>query len=272
MTEPTVSALIIAKNEAAQLPGCLDALMWADEIIVVVDAASGDETEAIARARGCRVVLRAFDGFANQRNSALAMATGDWVLAVDADERVTPRLAAEIRTRLRAADGACEAFRVPIRSRVFGRAFRFSGTQHDLPVRLFQRTSGRWTGAVHETVEFQGRLGTLRGHMTHETHETLREFLDKLNHYTELEARELAALGHRGRAFDLTLRPLWTFCRLYFGKLGFLDGRGGFLFCALSAVSTAVRNEKLREYSEAVTRLPEHARPAAALRAARSAS
>lgn len=252
MHSPRISALIVARDEAANLPGCLDSLAWVDEIVVVVDARSTDATEAIARARADRVSVREFDTFSNQRNAALALARGDWVLAIDADERVTPELAREIRARLNARDPDTSGFRLPIRSVVFGRPFRFSGTQCDRPLRLFRGESGHWAGTVHETVALLGGVETCSGHLTHRTHETLHEFLKKLNHYTDLEARGLWLSGKLPRPFDLTLRPLWTFARLYIARQGFRDGVEGFLFCALSAVSVAVRNWKLREFCRRV--------------------
>jgi glycosyltransferase involved in cell wall biosynthesis len=247
MDRPSISALIVAKDEAEQLPGCLDSLSWVDETVVVVDAASHDATEAIARARGCVVLVREFDGFAAQRNAALDTAAGDWVLAVDADERVTPALAEEIRSRVREGSEEFAGYRVPIRSVVLGRPFRYSGTQLDRPIRLFRPACGRWRGDVHETVVLTGAVGALRAALTHQTHESMSEFLQKLNYYTDLEAGMLWRRGARPRRFDLTLRPLWVFVKLYVFRRGFMDGLEGFFFCALSAVSAAVRGWKLRE-------------------------
>ena len=140
MTRPTLTAAVITLNEAKKLPGLLGRLDWVDQI-VVVDGGSTDDTVEIARSFGCAVHHRPFDAFARQRNHALGLAAGDWVLSVDADERPTPRLAAEIRRRI----GRCRqnGFRVPIRSTIFGRPLRWSGTQHDLPVRLVRRGSAR---------------------------------------------------------------------------------------------------------------------------------
>jgi glycosyltransferase involved in cell wall biosynthesis len=249
MDEPRISALVVAKNEEAQLPGCLDSLRWVDEVVVVVDASSSDATEEIAQSRGHRVIVRSFDGFAAQRNAGLSLATGDWVLAIDADERVTEELAKEIRERVSRASAGVEGFRIPIRSTLFGRSFRYSGTQLDLPLRLFRKGVGRWRGRVHETLSAHGEIERLQSHITHTTHETMNEFLNKLNIYTDLEARQLYDSGVAPRRFDLTLRPFWAFARLYLARRGFLDGAEGFLFCALSAVSVCVRGWKLRELS-----------------------
>src|SRR5262249_49762860 len=151
------------------------------EVIVVVDADSSDATEKIAREWADRVLVRRFDDFASQRNAALEMATCDWILAVDADERIPPKLKQEIQARL--CVDACEvvAFRIPIRSTLFGREFRFSGTQLDRPVRLYRRDSGHWVGRVHETVPMKGEVGLLSSYIKHATHERLHEFLRKMN-------------------------------------------------------------------------------------------
>jgi glycosyltransferase involved in cell wall biosynthesis len=244
---PRVSALIVARDEAENLPGCLESLGWVDETVVVVDAASLDRTESIARSMASKVIVRQFDDFAHQRNAGLAMASGDWVFAVDADERATPELAAEIRDVTSDTGSGHAGYRVPIRSVVLGRPFRFSGTQHDLPLRLFRRGRGRWVGAVHETVDLRGSAGQLEGHLTHRTIPDMHTFLRKIDHYTTLEALKFHREGRPFRSVDLTLRPLWTFAKLYVGKQGFRDGLEGLAFCALSGLSVAVRHWKHRE-------------------------
>ncbi|HWE35884.1 MAG TPA: glycosyltransferase family 2 protein [Isosphaeraceae bacterium] len=254
MREPRVSALILARDEAANLPGCLATLGWAHEVVVVVDRASRDKTEAIARRRADVVAVRRFDDFAAQRNAALALAGGDWVFAIDADERVTPALAAEVRRVVADRSLDHSGYRVPIRSVVLGRPFAYSGTQHDNPLRLFRRGLGRWVGAVHETVDLVGTVGQLDHALKHRTIPDVHTFLVKIDKYTTLEAGRLRAEGRRSRATDVTLAPLWTFARLYLGKQGFRDGLEGLAFCALSAVSTAVRGWKLRELERGVSR------------------
>jgi glycosyltransferase involved in cell wall biosynthesis len=245
--EPTISALILARDEAANLSGCLEALTWVDERVVVVDAASRDETEALARGLAEHVLVRPFDDFAGQRNAALDLATGDFVFAVDADERATPALADEIRGRL--GDPKCphSGFRVPIQSEILGRPFAYSGTQHDLPLRLFRRGCGRWVGAVHETVDLGGSVGTLTHPLRHRTLADMRTFLHKLDLYTTLEAERRYREGLRVGVGDVTLRPVWTFAKLYLGKQGFRDGLEGFAFCALSGLSVGVCSWKHRE-------------------------
>ncbi len=249
--KPRVSALIVAKDEAANLADCLASLAWADERVVVVDASGADRTEAIARTLADRVEVRRFDDFAGQRNASLALATGDWVLAVDADERATPGLAAEVRRVISDPGSPHVGHRVPIRSVVLGRSFRFSGTQHDLPLRLFRRDRGRWIGTVHETVALDGTAGRLGSHLTHRTIPDMHTFLRKIDHYTTLEAIKFHREGRPFRPIDVTARPVWTFAKLYLGKQGFRDGLEGLAFCALSGLSVAVRHWKHRELLKA---------------------
>lgn len=244
MAEPRLSALILAKDEAENLPACLDALAWADETIVVVDSRSRDATEAIARQRSSHTLVRDFDDFASQRNAALDLAVGDWVFAVDADERVTPELRHELLAAIRDPANRHAGFRVPIRSEILGRSFGYSGTQCDLPLRLFQRSRGRWTGEVHETVDIHGSVGTFEHALLHRTLADMETFLRKLNAYTSLEARRFQCEGRPTHLTDFTLRPFWTFLKLYVAKQGFRDGVEGFVFCAMSGLSVAVRHWK----------------------------
>ena len=244
MPDARISVLILAKNEAENLPHCLKTVNWANEVIVVVDRASRDETQSIAQHGADLVAIRTFDDFAGQRNAALALASGDWVFAIDADERATPELAAEIRRVTSDPDPRYTGYRVPIRSIVLGRPFGYSGTQHDRPLRLFRRGSGRWVGTVHETVDIEGRIGRLQGHLQHRTLPDMQTFLRKINEYTTLEAIKFVREKKEFRKVDLYLRPAWTFAKLYLGKQGFRDGVEGFAFCALSGFSVAVRHWK----------------------------
>jgi glycosyltransferase involved in cell wall biosynthesis len=188
VADSRVSILILAKNEEENLPGCLASVSWADEVIVVVDRASRDATREIAYDRADLVLERTFDDFASQRNAALMRASGDWVFAIDADERATPELASEVHRLTSDPDQPQNGFRVPIHSVILGRSFRFSGTQHDWPLRLFRRGAGRWVGAVHETVDLKGSHGRLAHALQHRTIPDMRTFLRKVNEYTTLEA------------------------------------------------------------------------------------
>ena len=242
---PTVSAAIIALNEERNLAELLPALAWTDEI-VVVDGGSSDGTVEVARSHGCQVFSRRFDHFAAQRNLALSMARGQWVLSIDADERPTPRLVAEIQQRI--ADGRCDGFRVPIRSSILGRRLRFCGTQDDCPVRLVRRGAARWRGEVHEVLRVSGRMGRLENWLVHRTLPDVETLLMKINRYTLLEARARVERGRRPTRYDPWLAPPREVFRRLVWKQGLLDGPAGWTFCLLSGLSEWVLARRHRQF------------------------
>lgn len=240
---PTITAAIITLNEERMLPGLLRSLTWVDQI-VVVDGGSRDATISLAAAAGCRVLQHKFDTYARQRNRALALASGDWVLSIDADERPTPALVEEIRHTLMAP--RCDAYRVPIRSRIFGRRMRYSGTQDDRPLRLFRRGSACWSGDVHEVLQVSGRVGSLHAWLEHETLPDLAAFLQKMHRYTSLEVQQRLRRGRRPRTSDLWFAPAVEVFRRLVWKKGCLDGPEGWAFCLLSGMSQWVLARKHR--------------------------
>ncbi len=261
MKRPTITAAIIAWNEQRNLPGLLQRLDWVDEI-VLVDGGSNDATRQIAEQAGCRLFVRQMDSFSQQRNYALDQARGDWVLSIDADERPTAALAAEIR-RVVALDRYA-AYRLPIRSRIFGHAFRHSGTQDDAPLRLFRRGAARWIGLVHERLEVRGRVARLQHWAEHETLPDLAAFRVKMDRYTDLEARARVAAGRAPAWYQaLFCAPREVFRRLVW-KQGLLDGPPGWRFCVLSGWSEwvlACKHRRLWRQSRGGERLgcPEEA-------------
>jgi hypothetical protein len=240
---PTISAVIIALNEEQNLPGLLERLDWTDEVIVV-DGGSSDGTVAIARSWGARVLVRSFDNFAAQRNYGLALARGDWILSIDADERPAAGLKEEVRERI--ATSRLAAFRVPIRSKIFGRRFRFNGTQDDRPVRLVRRGAARWAGGVHEVLQVAGRVGRLRRALEHETIPNLAAFLTKMERYTTLAAAQRIAAGQLPRKWNRWLAPPREVFRRLVWKQGFFDGPQGWAFALLSGVSEWILADKHR--------------------------
>ncbi|MFA5663992.1 glycosyltransferase family 2 protein [Castellaniella sp.] len=240
-----LSVIIITKNEAAHIGACLDSVAFADERIVL-DSGSTDATCAIARARGARVEVSAdWPGFGRQKNRALALATGDWVLSIDADERVTPELQMAILKVLQAPQAP--AYRIARLSRFCGRWIRHSGWWPDYVVRLFRRDAGRFTDvAVHEKVDVDGGVATLQGgHFLHDPYDGLEELIDKLNHYSS----EAALIAHeRGRRTSVLGPPghaLWTVFRIYILRRGFLDGWQGLVLAGMAGAGSFFRYAKL---------------------------
>jgi glycosyltransferase involved in cell wall biosynthesis len=229
-----LTVAIVALNEARNLAELLPTLDWADETLVV-DGGSRDGSAMIAQRLSARVLVRHFDNFAAQRNFALEHSRGDWVLMVDADERPTPRLIRELRQLIHTEKHA--AFHVPIRSNIFGRAMRYSGTQDDRPVRLVRCDAARWHGAVHERCVVQGRVGRLRNALQHRTMPNVEAFLDKMHRYTRLEAEARVARQESPRWTDAWVAPPRELFRRLVWKLGVFDGPEGWAFCALSGLS-----------------------------------
>lgn len=248
MSASRLTVAIIALNEERNLPGLLERTSWADETLVV-DGGSRDRTVEEARARGARLVSRPFDDFASQRNFALDAARGDWVLFIDADERPSNALIAELSRLCRPVGPV--AYRVPIRSRVFGRRFRYSGTQDDRPVRLVRRDAVRWSGAVHEVAQVPGHAPLCRGWLDHETIPDLHAFLTKAKRYVTLAAQARVEKGVPPKFSDRWLAPTREILRRLIWKAGWLDGPQGWAFCLLSGLSEGMlARQHLRLWQE----------------------
>lgn len=231
---PQLTIAILTLDEERNLAELLPLLGWADETLVL-DGGSRDDSMRSARRFGARVVERRFDNFAAQRNAALELARGDWVLMLDADERPTKGFATEVMSRI--GTDNCVAYHAPIRSEIFGRSMRFSGTQDDQPIRLVRRDGARWQGAVHEVCQVAGRVGRLQHFLQHRTLPSVEAFLDKMHRYTRLEAAARVARREPPRARDTWLAPPREVFRRLVWKLGVLDGPEGWAFCALSGLS-----------------------------------
>ena len=240
-----LSVIIITKNEAANIRDCLESVSWADEIIVV-DSGSEDETVAICEEFGAHVHVHDWPGFGKQKNRALGYATHDWVLSIDADERVTPELHASIESVLCNADDTCMAYRVSRLSSFCGRFMRHSGWYPDHIVRLFRRKAGRFSDvSVHESIEVQGSIGMLQGELLHYSYGSFEQVLEKLNHYSTAVAKLQQQRGKTGGLATAVGHGLWSFIRTYFLRAGFLDGREGFMLAVLNAEHSYYRYLKL---------------------------
>lgn len=238
-----LSAIVITKNEEANIGACLASLEWADEI-VVVDSGSTDRTVEIARAAGTRVVQTDdWPGFGAQKNRALDACTGDWVLSIDADERVDERLRAEIERALAAP--AFDVYEMPRRSTYCGRFLRHGGWWPDYTRRLFRRGAARFSPArVHERLETDRPIGRLAAPLIHYSFRSMEQVLDKMNRYSSDSAAMLAAAGKAPGLARAIAHGVAAFVRTYVLRLGFLDGRHGFLLAVSNAEGSYYRYVK----------------------------
>jgi glycosyltransferase involved in cell wall biosynthesis len=250
-----LSAAIITWNEEERLRACLESVAWADEV-VVVDAESTDKTVMIAREFTDRVWARPWPGFAAQKNFALEQTTGEWVLSLDADERVAGELRAEIE-RVLGARAAADGYSIPRKNFFWGAWVRHGGLYPDWQLRLFRRGRGRFVEhAVHESIRVEGRVDRLTQPLLHESYRSLEEFVARSNRYSTLAARQWFASGRRVGPPDLILRPLGRFASMYFMKGGLLDGRRGLLLAILYAYYVFLRTAKVWEFQQEERRGP----------------
>lgn len=245
----TVSCILIAKDEERNIGACLDTLSWADEIIVV-DSGSTDRTAAIC-AGYPKVVYcdLPWEGFGPQKNRALGLATKDWVFSVDADERVTPELANEIISTVRAPRS--DAYRVKRKNVYRGTWVRRSGWWPDEVLRLFRRGAARFDDRiVHESVLYSGQPGTLKNPLLHHSYIEAGDFISRVDRYSTLGARLLKERGRRAGTPTILARTVFVFLKSYIFKLGFLDGRAGLLVAFSTAEVTFYKYMKLAEMGE----------------------
>jgi glycosyltransferase involved in cell wall biosynthesis len=242
---PALSVVIITLNEADNIRECLESVRWADEIIVL-DSGSTDDTLKICREYTDKIHVNAdWQGFGTQKNRALSHATGDWVLSLDADERVTGNLRAEIQATIHAS-GKANAFEIPRLSVFCGREIRHGDWWPDYVVRLFRRSAARFSDdIVHERLLFEGQFGRLENPLTHLAYHSLGQLLEKLNRYTSAGARAMHQKGRRGGLGRGLAHGLWSFLRAYLLRRGFLDGREGFILALAGAQSSYYRYLKL---------------------------
>jgi len=242
-----ITAIVITRNEERNIGECLASIPFADEVIVV-DSGSVDRTEEICR-RDPRVrwFSEPWKGFGPQKNSALDKAGSDWVLSIDADERVSPELAGEIAA-LALSGPSAAAYRIPRKSFFGKRWVRHGGWYPDYTIRLWRRGAGRFVDrSVHEVVRVDGMVDTLRGDLLHHTYMDTADFVERMNRYSTLGAGELRKKGARGTPFDLLFRPPFTFFRMFVLRKGFLDGALGFRLAVLYAMYTFLKYAKLRD-------------------------
>jgi glycosyltransferase involved in cell wall biosynthesis len=257
----TLTVIVPTFNEEDNIRECLESVQWADDIFVV-DSFSTDRTLEIAREFTDHVVQHEYVNSATQKNWAIPQVESDWVMVVDADERVTPALRARIQGVLE--NGAdVEGFQIRRTTTYFGRVIRHCGWHKDYLVRLWRNGKGRYEDLeVHADVLVDGKVGRIEEPLMHHTYRSMADYMERFDRYTTWSANDLYNRGKSASWSDLTLRPLWRFFRMYILRRGFLDGKHGFVLCAFAASSVFAKYAKLWERRLREAAGGEHARPA----------
>jgi len=243
-----ISACIITCDEEDRLGPCLDSLAGVADEIVVVDSGSRDRTRELARERGARVVERGWPGHVEQKNHAIAAAAHDWVLSLDADERLSPELEASITALKTRGPGAERGYFLNRHTEYLGRWINHGGWYPQWRLRLFHRGAGRWTGEnPHDRVEVEGACGKLEGDLLHHTYRSLSDHVRTINSFTSIAARERYRAGRRFRVTSTLVGPAWRFFRMYVLRLGFLDGVAGLVLAIMAGYYVFLKHAKLLE-------------------------
>ena len=241
-----LSLVVITRDAAGELADCLASAPFAGEALVV-DSGSADDTVEVARRCGARVLVERWRGFGPQKQFAVAAAAHDWVLCLDADERVTPELAASIAAAFAGGEPRAAGFECARRNRFLGRWLAHGEGYPDWNLRLFDRRRAGWSDdAVHERVLARGAVERLAGDLLHASAESIDAYVAKQNRYTTLQAEAMHARGERAGFSQIALSPLSRFLRYYLLKLGFLDGAAGFAHIAIGAFASFLKYAKLR--------------------------
>jgi glycosyltransferase involved in cell wall biosynthesis len=250
---PTIAAAVITRNEERNVEACLRSLGWVDELLVV-DAESLDRTVELARRHSSKVFVRPWGGYGPQKNFAMDQAGADWILLVDADERVSAALREEILT-LVSANPAADAYRIPRRNYYYGQWMRSAGQYPDRQLRLVRRGRGRYNDLpVHEHLDVEGPTDDLQGHLEHFSHPTVVSHEIKIETYSTLSAEERIHAGKpRAGWYHLLINPLWAFMKIYLLRGGYRDGFRGFLMSGFSAAHVMLKYAKLWERANAGT-------------------
>lgn len=240
-----LSATIITLNASRHLPACLDSLAFCDEI-VIVDSGSTDDTLEIARQRGARVIHHDWPGFGRQKQYAVEQAAHEWILSLDADERVSDELRRSIQETLN--QPAHDAYRFARCNRFLGRYLRYGEGYPDWSLRLFNRRHARWSDDdVHEKVLAEGVHGDLQGDLLHDSADSLEAYLTKQNRYTSLAAKAAVDRGKSAHAGHLLLSPFFRFLKFYVFKRGFLDGLPGLIHILIGCINSFSKYAKMIE-------------------------
>ena len=230
-----LSAIVLTRNEERNIEDCLAKLSWADEMLVI-DSGSTDRTIILAEKCGARVVVHPFTDFASQRNFAISQAKGDWILFIDADEKVTPKLAEEIQTALKGSDAFTPSvYAIPRHNYFFGKRLCFADSREDAPIRIFPRQNATWAQPVHEMIVTDLPVRKLKSPLQHYSTRDLAHYQQKVRDYVPLELRTMRDKGVKPALWKCFLVPPAKFFLIYFFNLGILDGIAGLQYAILSS-------------------------------------
>ena len=244
-----ISALIPTFNEEHNIAEAIDSVSWADEILVV-DSFSTDSTVEIAKNKGAKVIQRTYEYSASQKNWAIPQASHDWVILIDADERITSNLKTEIINVVKNNLPYC-AFWIKRQNHFMGKKIRFSGWQGDKVIRLFRKDRCVYEDKnVHAEMICDGKVGILKEKLIHYTFKDIHHYLEKWDRYSTWGANDRFSKGKSVNFYHFTFKPIFRFIRDYFFKLGFLDGLTGLIICVLSGMSVFIRSLKIKDLRE----------------------
>jgi glycosyltransferase involved in cell wall biosynthesis len=241
-----ISSIVITYNEADNIAECLESLKWCDEIIVV-DSNSTDKTREIAKKFAPNIIITEDKSYGQKRNIGIDKSSGEWILWLDADERITDNLRGEIINIINNQAAGVDAYLINRKSFFINRFIRHSGWSPDYTLRLFKKSSGILSNeaTVHEKMIYAGKTAKLKNLILHYTDKSFEHYIKKLNNYTTLSAKQLFDNNKKASFFDIIFRPVFTFFKMYFLKLGFLDGYMGLVLCTLSSLHVLIKYSKL---------------------------
>lgn len=248
-----ISAVLITKNEEANIEDCLKSVLFLDEVIVI-DAKSTDRTVEIVKKYTSKVIVKEWSNFAEQKNYGINLAKNNWIINIDADERISLELASEIikiKDSLEKEDNLIRGYKIPVKNYYFDKFLKHGGFYPDFHLRLFDKRYGKFESRiinVHEGVHIAGEIRNLKGYIIHYTYKNIKDYFFKFNKYTTMESQGYFNNRFYSTGYNLIIKPLHRFVKNYIIKVGFLDGISGFLACIFSSFYIFVVELKLIEY------------------------
>jgi len=262
MGKPKISAFVITFNEAKKIADCIESLLWVDEIIVVDDYSSDGTAEICERYDKVKLYRNKFTGFKDQKSFAASLANNDWVLELDADERVSEEMKREVQAITSSDFSAFDAFAFRRITNFWGKWIKHTSMYPDYKTRLYNKRKGGWSdGNIHERFIPLGNTRKIHADIIHDQDLDLHTFLKRTARYSEMSAGDMFASGKRAKWHHFTIRPVYTLVYRYFVRLGFLDGIQGFVISVMGGIGTFVKYMTLYELQSGVRDPSRDSRP-----------